>query len=269
MRFKNEAQHATMALMITTLINIVQDCRELFLKGYHADKNIRYKGTVELVTEYDVAVEKRLTESLQKAFPDFTVIGEESTTVMTHPNKAIYVDPIDGTTNFVHGLPFCAISVGMYKDGKPIAGAVYNPVLEECFSAEFGKGAFLNGTKISVSKQTDFQQSLIATGFPYTKVQKGKDYEWVLRTMANILPITRDVRRGGSAAIDLCYVACGKFEAYYECNLKPWDVAAGILILQEAGGKISNENGDAYSLDDHIIASSNSFVHGDLVEQIG
>ncbi|MFA6191903.1 MAG: inositol monophosphatase family protein [Sulfurimonas sp.] len=257
-----------MAFMIKTLIEIVKDCRELFLEGYSSDKNIRYKGTVDLVTEYDVAVEKRLTESLQKAFPDFTVVGEESTTKILHPKKAIYVDPIDGTTNFVHGLPFCAISVGMWEDGKPLAGVVYNPVLDECFSAERGKGAFLNGQQIHVSKQTDFQQSLIATGFPYTKVEKGKDYEWVLRTMANILPITRDIRRGGSAAIDLCYVACGKFEAYYECNLKPWDVAAGILIVEEAGGKITNEKGEIRTLEDHIIASSNTQVHKELLQHI-
>lgn len=258
-----------MALMITTqLINIVKDCRELFLEGYHADKNVKYKGTVDLVTEYDVAVEKRLTKSLKKAFPDFTVVGEESTKEIIHPKKAIYVDPIDGTTNFVHGLPFCAISVGIWEDGKPVAGVVYNPVLDECFSAELGCGAFLNGERIYVSKQTDFQQSLIATGFPYTKVEKGKDYEWVLQTMARMLPFTRDIRRLGAASIDLCYVACGKFEAYYECNLKPWDVAAGILIVQEAGGKISNENGDKYNLDDHIIACSNTVVHGDLLQHI-
>ena len=250
------------------LINIVLECRELFLDGYHAKKNVHYKGTVDLVTEYDVAVEKRLTISLQKAFPDFVIVGEESTKEITHPTKAIYIDPIDGTTNFVHGLPFCAISVGMWEDAKPLAGVVYNPVLDECFSAERGKGAFLNGDEIHVSKQTDFQQSLIATGFPYTKVQRGEDYEWVLRTMANILPVTRDVRRTGSAAIDLCYVACGKFEAYYECNLKPWDVGAGILIVQEAGGKISDEKGDEYTLDNHIIASSNGFVHDDLVHFI-
>lgn len=255
--------------MITTqLIAIVKACRELFLEGYHADKNVKFKGTVDLVTEYDVAVEQRLTESLQKAFPDFTVVGEENTKEIAHPQKAIYVDPIDGTTNFVHGLPFCAISVGMWEDDKPIAGVVYNPVLDECFSAEHGKGAFLNGKKISVSKQTDFQQSLIATGFPYTKVEKGKDYEWVLETIAKMLPVTRDIRRLGAASIDLCYVACGKLDAYYECNLKPWDVAAGVLILQEAGGKVSNETGQAYSLDDHIIVVSNTLVHDDLLQYI-
>jgi myo-inositol-1(or 4)-monophosphatase len=230
---------------------------------------VQYKGTVDLVTEYDVAIEKSLGKSLQEAFPDFEIIGEESTKEITHPKKAIYIDPIDGTTNFIHGLPFCAISVGIWEDGKPVAGVVYNPVLDECFSAELGMGAFLNGKQIYVSKQRDFQQSLIATGFPYTKVKKDKDYEWVLRTIANLLPITRDIRRTGSASIDLCYVACGKFEAYYECNLKPWDVAAGILIVEEALGKLSNEKGEEYTLDNHIIASSNAFVHSDLLSHIG
>lgn len=250
------------------LINIVLECRELFLEGYGSDKNVRYKGTVDLVTEYDVAIEKRLTTALEQAFPEFTIVGEESAVEITHPKKAIYIDPIDGTTNFIHSLPFCAISVGMWEEGRPVAGVVYNPVLDECFSAQRGKGAFLNGRQIHVSKQSDFQQSLIATGFPYTKVQKGRDYEWVLRTIASLLPVTRDIRRTGAASIDLCYVACGKFEAYYECNLKPWDVAAGILMVEEAGGEISDENGKEYTLEKHIIASSNKLVHTALIDHI-
>lgn len=250
------------------LINIVMECRELFLQGYHADKNVQYKGTVDLVTEYDMAIEKRLSKSLQEAFPDFEIIGEESIKEITYPKKAIYIDPIDGTTNFIHSLPFCAISVGIWEEGRAVAGVVYNPVLDECFSAERDRGAFLNDKPIFVSKQRDFQQSLIATGFPYTKVTKGADYEWVLRTMANLLPATRDIRRTGAASIDLCYVACGKFEAYYECNLKPWDVAAGVLIVEEALGKISNEKGDEYSLDEHIILSSNGLVHSALLKHV-
>ena len=253
-------------MIMTKLINIAKECKELFLEGYHSSKHVNYKGTVDLVTEYDVAIEKRLTELLLKEFPDFTIVGEESTKEITHPKKAIYIDPIDGTTNFVHSLPFCAISIGMWEDGKPLAGVVYNPVLDECFSAERGQGAYLNGEKIHVSKQTDFQQSLIATGFPYTKVEKGEDYERVLRTLATLLPITRDIRRGGSASVDLCYVACGKFEAYYECNLKPWDVAAGVLIVEEAGGKITDEKGDTYKLGNHIILCSNSLIHDSLVK---
>ena len=261
-------ENATIAFMMTKLIETVRECKELFLEGYYSHKNVNYKGTVDLVTEYDVAIEKRLTEALHKEFGDFTIVGEESTKEITHPKKAIYIDPIDGTTNFVHGLPFCAISVGVWEDGKPIAGIVYNPVLDECFYAKRGEGAYLNGEKIAVSKQKEFQQSLVSTGFPYTKVEKGEDYDWVLRTMASLLPITRDIRRFGSAAIDICYVAYGKFDAYYECNLKPWDVAAAILILEEAGGRISDEKGRSYSLGDHIILCSNTLVHDILVKNI-
>ena len=254
--------------MINTLINIVLESKELFLEGYNAKKEVSYKGTVDLVTQYDVAVEKMLTQKLQEAFSDFTVVGEESTAEIFHPAKAIYIDPIDGTTNFVHGIPFCAISVGIWEDGKPLAGVVYNPVLGELFTAQAGGGAFLNGKKIFVSQQKEFQQSLIATGFPYTKVEKGEDYHWVLQTIANILPLTRDIRRLGSASLDLCYVAQGKFEVYYECNLKPWDVAAGLLIVQEAGGKITNGKGESYKIGEPILVSSNGFVHANILQNM-
>jgi myo-inositol-1(or 4)-monophosphatase len=250
------------------LFEIALESRELFLKGFCADKDVNYKGTVDLVTQFDVAIEKQLTAKLRETFPEYTVIGEENTKDITYPTKAIYIDPIDGTTNFVHGIEHCAMSLGMWSDGVPIAAIVYNPVLDECFSADVGKGAYLNGKRLSVSAQSLLQQSLLATGFPYTKVQKGKDYEWVLKCMANLLPITRDIRRFGAASLDLCYLAKGKFDAYYECNLKPWDVAAGILILQEAGGKVTNEKGEPYTLDNHIFVASNSLVHDALLEQL-
>ena len=255
-------------MRLEPLIEIITSCKTLFLEGFYASSEVSYKGTVDLVTRYDVAIEQLLTQKLNAAFADYTVVGEESTQEIVHPQKAIYIDPIDGTTNFVHGIPFCAISVGVWEEGKPVMGVVYNPVLDELFTAQAGKGAFLNGKKIAVSEQKSFQQSLIATGFPYTKVQKGVDYEWVLRTMREILPITRDIRRLGAASLDLCYVAKGTFEAYFECNLKPWDVAAGVLILIEAGGMVTNDEGHTYGLDDHIIAASNGHVHAQLVEHL-
>ena len=250
------------------LFNIAFECRELFLSGFHAKKDVNFKGTVDLVTQYDVAIEKVLSEKLAKKFPDYTIIGEENTTTITYPKKAIYIDPIDGTTNFVHRIPHCAISIGMWEDGAPIAGIVYNPVLDECFSAERGKGAYLNGKKLHVSEQNIFQQSLIATGFPYTKVKKDQDYEWVLKCMANLLPITRDIRRFGAASLDLCYLAKGVFDAYFECNLKPWDVSAGLLIVLEAGGKITNLEGQPYILSDYTIVASNSKIHDTLLTHI-
>lgn len=250
------------------LFEIALTCRELFLEGFYADKNVYYKGTVDLVTKYDQEIEKQLTQKLQEAFPRFVIVGEENTKEITYPSCAIYLDPIDGTTNFVHGIPHCAISIGMWEDGKPIAAVVYNPVLNECFRADKGEGAYLGDQKIHVSTQNILQQSLIATGFPYTKVQKGKDYEWVLKCMANLLPITRDIRRFGAASLDLCYLAKGTFDAYFECNLKPWDVAAGTLILLEAGGIFTNENGTPYTLDNHIIVASNALIHETLLEHL-
>jgi len=252
------------------LIAIVQEAGSLFLEGYYAPKEISYKSDIDLVTQYDVAVEALLKAKLAAAFPDHTLVGEESSGALTYPEKAIYIDPIDGTTNFVHGIPFCAISVGIWEDRKPVAGCVYNPVLEELFYAEKGKGATLNGEPIHVDGEAQsLPRSLIATGFPYTKIEQGEDYEWVLRTMRSLLPHTRDIRRLGSAAIDLCYVARGTFAGYYEINLKPWDVAAGILIVEEAGGTVSREDGEPYTLDHRIVVASNGRIHGALVEKLG
>lgn len=251
--------------MIKQLLHDVLTCKDLFLEGYYADKSVSYKGTVDLVTEYDIAIEKKLSEALHVSFPRHTIVGEESTDTIHHPDKAIYIDPIDGTTNYVHGLPFCAISVGIWEGGHPVAGVVYNPVLGECFTAEAGKGAFLNDKRIEISKQTDFQQSLIATGFPYTKVDKGEDYRWVVKTISEMLPYTRDIRRLGAASLDLCYVAQGKFEGYYECNLKPWDMSAGVLIVMEAGGVITQGDGNSFDLDTHILVSSNGAIHEKLL----
>jgi len=251
------------------LIAIAQQAGSLFLEGYHANKEVTYKSDIDLVTQYDVAVEKLLKALLGEAFPEYTLVGEESSDDRTFPEKAIYIDPIDGTTNFVHGIPFCAISIGIWEAQRPVAGCVYNPVLEELFYAEKGKGATLNGEPIRIDDTAEtLPRSLIATGFPYTKIDQGEDYEWVLRTMRAMLPYTRDIRRLGSAAIDLCYVAKGTFAGFYEINLKPWDVAAGSLMVEEAGGKGSREDGTPYTLDHRIIVASNGIIHDMLVEKL-
>jgi len=250
------------------LIAVVQEAGTLFLEGYHSGKEVRYKSDIDLVTQYDVAVEALLKEKLAEAFPEHTLVGEESSEAVTYPEKAIYIDPIDGTTNFVHGIPFCAISVGIWEGQAPVAGCVYNPVLEELFYAEKGKGATLNGEPIRVDDAESLPRALIATGFPYTKIEQGGDYEWVIATMRSMLPFTRDIRRLGSAAIDLCYVARGTFSGFYEINLKPWDVAAGILMVEEAGGKVSRSDGLPYTLDERIIVASNGRIHDSLVEKL-
>jgi len=254
--------------VIKRLEEALREAGELFLKGYRAPKEVRHKGTVDLVTQYDVAIEERLIKRLGELFPKYQVVGEESGDAEKRPQKAIYLDPIDGTTNFVHTIPFCAISLGVWEENTPIAAAVYNPVLDELFVAQKGAGAFLNGQQLAVSDTADLQQSLLATGFPYTKVNKGRDYRWVLQSMANLLPHTQDIRRLGSAALDLCYVARGIYDGFYECNLKPWDVAAGILLVEEAGGRVSDWRGEPYRLGDPVIVASNGKNHDKIIQKL-
>ena len=250
--------------MYETLKEIARDAGPLLCEGYGKNKAVTYKSAIDLVTQYDMQIELFLKEKLSVAFPGHTLVGEETSDGIDYPSKAIYIDPIDGTTNFVHGIPFCAISIGIWEEGYPVAGVVYNPILDELFYAETGKGATLNGSALKVTDTDTLQNSLIATGFPYTKIEQGEDFRWVMRTMEKILPHTRDMRRLGSAAIDLCYVARGTFDGYYEVNLKPWDVSAGILILQEAGGRVSDGNGAEYTLDERTIVATNGKIHDAL-----
>jgi myo-inositol-1(or 4)-monophosphatase len=254
--------------MYEVIKTIAKSAGPLFMEGYTHIKTITYKSPIDLVTEYDLKVELFLKEKLAAAFPEHTLVGEETNEQITYPEKAIYIDPIDGTTNFVHGIPFCAISIGIWEGDEPVAGVVYNPVLGELFYAQKGKGATCNGEPLKVSEASTLERSLIATGFPYTKIEQGEDFHWVMKSMEAVLPCTRDIRRLGSAALDLCYVARGTFEGYYEVNLKPWDVAAGILMVTEAGGEVSRRDGGAYTLDERVLVASNGRIQNALVEKL-
>jgi len=253
---------------IADLKQIAREAGEMIREGYHATKQITHKGVVDLVTEYDVAVEKLVIERLTMLFPEYVLVGEESHKGSYHYNKAIYIDPIDGTTNFVHGFPHLALSIGVWEQGEPVMAVVYNPILEEMFWAVRGEGAYLEEKRLSVSTQDALQQSLIGTGFPYAKVNAGIEYRWVIDCLANLLPHIRDIRRLGAAAVDICYLAEGRIDAFYEIDLKPWDVAAGILILLEAGGRVSSVSGKSYDFDDKGIVCSNGLVHEQLLERL-
>ena len=259
-----------MNTQLETLKNIAIQAGDIVKKGYTAQKEIQHKGTVDLVTQYDVKTEEFILEQLQIHFGGYTLVGEESYDKSRGFNhkKAIYIDPIDGTTNFVHGIPHLGISLGVWEDGIPTLAVVYNPILDELFYAAKNEGAYLNGTKLSVSTQASLQQSLIGTGFPYAKVDRGIEHDWVLKTLTNLLANIRDIRRLGAAAIDLCYLAQGKIDAFYEIDLQPWDVSAGILLVLEAGGKISNANGETFHLDSKSIVVSNGSVHNELIGYI-
>ena len=255
--------------MLERLVKVIKEAGVIFKDGYFESKDITFKGKKDLVTQYDVAVEKFLKEKFSQEFKEFNIIAEESDNNNIEFNNSIIIDPIDGTTNFVNQVPHCAISVGVYKNKEAYMAVVYNPILDELYTAQKDQGAFLNGKKISVSKDTELKTSLVATGFPYSSATNEDDLNWVINNLKSVLPNVQDIRRLGSAAIDLCLVARGTYEAYYEINLKAWDVSAGILILQEAGGKITNNNGEKYDLfSDKCIIATNSHIHCQLLEKI-
>ena len=251
------------------LIKIIKEAGEILKEGYYTKKDITFKAKKDLVTQYDVAVENFLKKKFSKKFKDFNLIAEESDNANVELNNSIIIDPIDGTTNFVNGVPHTAISVGVYKNKKPYLAVVYNPILDELYTAKIGKGAYLNGKKLKVSNENDFQKSLLATGFPYTSNTNEDDLNDVLKKIKLILPLCQDLRRLGAASLDLCYIAKGTFEGYYEMNLKAWDVSAGILILTEAGGVVSNINGDEYTLfEDKYLVASNGKIHKKFIKNL-
>ncbi len=251
------------------LIEIIKEAGVIFKEGYYSKKDVTFKAKKDLVTKYDVAVEEYLKKSFSKEFSDFNVIAEESDNTNKIFSNSIIVDPIDGTTNFVNKLPHTAISVGVYIDKKPYIGIVYNPILDELYTAVVGEGAFCNGEKIEVSKEKDFQKALLSTGFPYSSGTCENDLNDVIKKIKQILPRCQDIRRLGAASLDLCLVARGVYEGYYEMNLKAWDVSAGLIILQEAGGKVSNIDGNKYELfENKYILASNGFIHKELVENL-
>ncbi len=251
---------------LNEFIKIIKKAGEIFKEGFEKRVEIHSKGIKDLVTDYDIKVEKYLIKEFNK-FNEYTIIAEE--TLQERFFNSIIIDPIDGTTNFAHQIPHCAISVGVYENKFPKYAIVYNPILNELYYAKKGEGAYKNGQKIMVSCQDDFQRSLIATGFPYSSAENEKDLKWVVNKLSHILPRCQDIRRLGSAALDLCYVAEGKYEGFYEINLKPWDVSAGMLIVKEAGGIISDAYGNNFNMfEDRCIVASNGLIHEELIEII-
>jgi len=253
----------------TKLKEIILEAGEIVKEGYLKPVDADKKSVTELVTKYDKAVEDFLISKIAPLYSEFEIVGEESFKGGKLPAKAIFIDPIDGTTNFVHKIPHLGISVAIWDNNTPIEAIVYNPILNEFYFAKRGEGSFLNGKKISVTTEDSLQNSIIATGFPYVKHQMGKEYWWVIDSLKKLLPKIRDIRRLGAAAIDLCYLAEGKVNGFYEVNLQPWDVAAGILIVIEAGGKVSGIKGVEYKLDNQIFVASNSKIHNSLLDNLG
>jgi myo-inositol-1(or 4)-monophosphatase len=223
---------------------------------------IRHKGKTDLVTETDILCEKTIYRILSDAFPDIGFLSEEGTSDHLSGDMMWVVDPLDGTTNFAHSYPHVAISIALTREGAPDVAVVYNPFLKELFHAELGKGAYLNGNRIYVSNVDSLKDALLATGFPYRICEKP---ELPLEVFCAIVPKAQGIRRAGAAALDLCYVASGRVDGFWELGLKPWDTAAGALLIREAGGEITDGAGSPYSSGDAFLLASNGKLHEELL----
>jgi myo-inositol-1(or 4)-monophosphatase len=225
---------------------------------YGQEVRIDYKGEINLVTEVDRACEAAILEILRSRVPDHDVVTEESDLARRGSPHVWYVDPLDGTTNYAHGYPcFCA-SVGVARDGVVVAGAVYEPIKGELFTGERGSGAYLNGKRLRVSQATELLKSLLMTGFPY---DVREDVPGKLRLFTRLMGEARAIRRDGSAAIDLCYVAAGRIDGFWEEKLHAWDMAAGVLMVEEAGGRVSRFDGSPVPLVEDEIVATNGRIH--------
>jgi myo-inositol-1(or 4)-monophosphatase len=224
---------------------------------------IHHKGRIDLVTDADRASEAYIVKELQEAFPTHGILGEEGARIEGASDFLWVIDPIDGTTNFAHGFPYFAVCIGLVKGGEVILGVVHNPVSQECFVAERGNGAFLNGKKIAVSRQAVLRESLLTTGFPYDIATTAEDN---MKSFEYTNKATQGVRCLGSAALDLCQVASGRLEGFWERSLHPWDIAAGSLIVSEAGGRVSSCAGQEFRALGHEICATNGLIHEELLE---
>ena len=229
------------------------------------EEMIEVKSPNSLVTYVDKTAERQIIEKLSELLPESGFIAEEGTSDKTGKTFNWIIDPLDGTTNFIHGIPVYSVSIALQQRDEIVLGVVYEINQAECFYAWKGSPAFLNGKKINVSKNDNFSDAMLATGFPYEDCSYMNGY---FDLFQDLMGNCRSIRRLGSAAVDLAYVACGRFDAFYECSLNPWDVAAGALIVQQAGGTVSDfKDGNNYLNGGEIIASNRS-IHAPLIEKV-
>jgi myo-inositol-1(or 4)-monophosphatase len=219
---------------------------------------VRHKGTIDIVTEVDRACEQAIVEVIRERFPDHDIVTEETDLGRTGSPYVWFTDPLDGTTNYAHSYPFFCSSVALTVNGEVVAGAVFDPVKDELFTGEKGGGSYVNGRPLRVSSRSELLRSLLATGFPY---DIRDDLEAKLRLFTRFMGEARAVRRDGAAALDLCYVAAGRYDGFWEERLQPWDMMAGILIVHEAGGRTSRFDGSPLGLAADEVVASNGPLH--------
>lgn len=233
------------------------------LTSYFGKVAVEYKGEVDLVTEADRSSERLVVGRIRKEFPRHDLIGEEGSRVETGSDFRWYIDPLDGTTNFAHGYPVFCVSIALEHKGERVAGVIYDPCRDELFAAEKGSGSRLNGKPIQVSKIKRLAESLVSTGFPSHKRHKNPNIHFYHQITLR----SHGVRRAGSAALDLCCVACGRYDGFWEFNLNSWDTAAGVLLVAEAGGRITDFTGGPFDISSKEVLASNSLIHDEFLAE--
>jgi myo-inositol-1(or 4)-monophosphatase len=238
----------------------------LLRAGYGQAHTIRHKGRVNLVTEVDHLSEEYLLKQIRRHFPEHTIIAEESGSLAGSPAQCWYIDPLDGTTNYAHGLPFFAVSIAYAEEGVIRLGAIYDPMQDELFSAELDEGAWLNGQPIHCSQVGELIHSLLVTGLPYDLIDTPHNN---LDNFTHLTRLTQAVRRMGSAALELCYVAAGRFDGYWEIRLGPWDLAAGMLIARQAGAIVTDLHGSPDVMrPPHAVLAANPHLHAEILKRL-
>lgn len=244
---------------LSDLERLARQAGELLRLGYEQEHQVDYKGAIDLVTEVDHQSEDLLLGEIQRQFPGHQIVSEEIGLVPGRPGEQWYIDPLDGTVNYAHGIPFFSVSIAYAHDGLVRLGAVYDPLRDELFTAERGLGAQVNGRKLKASAVTELQRSLLVTGFPYDTWSTPRNN---LEFFGRFARSTQGVRRLGSAALDLCYVGAGRFEGYWELSVKPWDVAAGGLVAEEGGALVTDlQGGPDYILPPCSLLAAPAVLH--------
>jgi len=253
---------AAQSELLARMTAISREAGRLIMTYFERRIGYEYKGDVDLVTEADRASEKLIVERIRQHFPSHDIVGEEGTRKDTGSDYPWYVDPLDGTTNFAHGYPVFCVSLGVEGTDGIVAGVLYDPTRDELFAAEKGSGASLNGRPIQVSNTKKLSESLLATGFPSHKRHKNPNINFYHQLTLR----SHGLRRAGSAALDLANVASGRYDGFWEFNLNPWDTAAGVLLVTEAGGLVSRFDGSPWRIDSSETLASNGILHKELME---
>jgi myo-inositol-1(or 4)-monophosphatase len=235
---------------------------QILCQYYGQLKHVEKKGAIDLVTEADLTSEKTVKMIIQDKYPDHGIVAEESGIQTTQTPYEWIIDPLDGTTNYAHQIPIFAVSIAFVVEKHPVVGIVYNPVSQDLFTAIKGQGAYYNRQSIKVSQRKDLHESVLVTGFPYNLKEI---IDPLMIRFSNCLQAAQAVRRLGAAALDLCFIASGRFEGFWEQNLKPWDTAAGMLIAQEAGSHITNFSNEPYHYQMSEILATNGYIHQELL----